>query len=212
MRILLFSILVFFSLKGISQFSVTQNEGSSNTLNVIKAAMRADSGVIVPNLTDTSKAVKIKFYAGAVIRTGDQFWYRDSTATRWLRLNGGVDSADFEPEIDSTGNVSYKVLFALAGRIVGDSTFTFDTTRKTLVVKNIEGDNGTFSQLFLINPGEVAGYNYQTDDQRFLIWNPNTLALEYAENPVFDLSGDYVDTIYRKAGQDSIFYTINGGM
>jgi len=125
-----FLICLIFSAK--AQFSVTQNVGSSNTLNVTKGAARADSGIIIPNLSDTAYAVKVKYYAGAIIRTGDQYWFRDSLAQRWLPLNGGLDSTDFEPVIDSTGQANYRVLFAVGNRIYGSNKLIYDSVNSLL--------------------------------------------------------------------------------
>ncbi len=113
--ILLFLICLFGYSYG--QFSPITGQGSPTTLSVIKGGLRGDSGTIISGFPDTSGVLRLRSYAGGLLRVGNNIWMRDSVAQKWILLAGTS----------------------------------------------------------------------------------------------LPIGGSYVDTIYRKAGQDSIFYTIDGG-
>jgi hypothetical protein len=76
-----------------AQFPVQQSMGSGKTQVYSKGAFGADSGFVHrENFADTSAANRgfLKNIAGAVIRTGDTLWMRNSLATGWIKQVGGL--------------------------------------------------------------------------------------------------------------------------
>ncbi len=85
----LFSIILFFiSINVFGQYPVQQNLGSDSTLVNSKGAIR--SKFINFTFTDTTQAntYHIDEYPGSQIFTSsdESFWYRNSVATKWLRM------------------------------------------------------------------------------------------------------------------------------
>lgn len=72
-----------------------QTLGNSNTLVKSKGAIGSDSGFVNAAYADTTAANrgKIKNYPGALIRTGNILWMRNSTATAWTPTANIRDTA-----------------------------------------------------------------------------------------------------------------------
>lgn len=93
MKKLLLSFLLLISLKGLAQYPLTQNLGSSSTKVQVPANGAMNALFINRTFVDTVAAnlTNIKFYAGAQIYTTSDsvFWIRNLLASRWLPIGGG---------------------------------------------------------------------------------------------------------------------------
>ena len=108
MKKLLLSISLFFVFNlGYAQFPISQSLGSSKTLVTSKGGLSADSALILPVFSDTAAANTspyVKYYAGNMIRVGDNVYIRNSTATAWIPVGGG--STPTLEQVLAEGNVS----------------------------------------------------------------------------------------------------------
>jgi Uncharacterized conserved protein (DUF2190) len=101
----------------------------------------------------------------------------------WVPITGGVDSTDFEPVIDSTGNVSFRVLYALGNKIVGSANMTYDTANSQLIVTRISAVKGVVDTLYIGTPPDVvSNYDPATDSDNFvLLWDATTGKVKQAD-------------------------------
>jgi len=83
----LFFLICFFGY-GYGQFSPITGQGSPTTLSVIKGGLRADSGTIIPGFSDTSGVLKLRSYAGGLLRVNNNIYMRDSVAQKWILIAG----------------------------------------------------------------------------------------------------------------------------
>lgn len=179
MKFVLSILIVICSFAGAyAQFGVTQTLGAPNTLVKSKGGLGADSGFIIPNFADTINAQKIKVYAGALIKVNNTLYLRDSVAQKWIPLSSTIinDTSNFSPVIDSTGNVSFRVLYAQGNKIVGSAYMTYDTTIREFIVTRLNSQVGLFDSLYITEPPEsVANYDPSTDPNNFvLLWDATT--------------------------------------
>jgi hypothetical protein len=192
--------------------------------------IKQDTIAVIPRGCDTVALPRMKFGAptiGALYydTCANTLYVKDSWG--WVPVTGGLDSAAFAPVIDSTGQRFYRVLFAVNNKIYGSDKFTYDSLLNYLLVTGkVEADS------LIINGGaEFIGSTYIDDLEAYNLRVTNTAAVYDTTNYKIGVintstgrverfaywpanggtSGSYVDTIYRKPGTDSIFYTINGG-
>ena len=147
--------------------------------------LKADSMLVIPSGADTANLANPKW--GESMNGALFYKSTDSTlwakyGVRWVKINR-ADLADF---IRNLGTYENKVF-----NIESGTTNEFTTN--------------SLSLLNLVN-------KYDTISYKPVVINITTGDVEQlAYWPTGSGGGAYVDTIYRKAGQDSIFYTINGG-
>lgn len=108
-------VILFISLKGFSQYpNGIQTIGNDSNVVQPKGALKAR--IINFPYTDTTEAndQHIDEYAGAQIYTvtGDAFWLRDQTATRWIFLFRGADSVFVSDDlyVDELLNPGYQTI------------------------------------------------------------------------------------------------------
>lgn len=107
MRFLISFLFILFSTVGVAQttFPSYQSFGSANTLTEFKGAGKVAYGFINRIYPDTATANTIgyiKNYAGSQIVAGDSFYVRNTTATAWLLINGGVGGSTPFSQIPQT--------------------------------------------------------------------------------------------------------------
>jgi hypothetical protein len=191
--------------------------------------LKPDSILVIPRGCDTVAMPRIKWGApsiGALYydTCANTLYVKDSWG--WMPVTGGLDSAAFAPVIDSTGQRFYRVLFAVNNKISGSDKFTYDSLLNYLLITGkVEADsliiNGGAEFIGSTYIDDLEAYNlrvtntapvYDTTNYKIGVINTSTGRVErFAYWPANGGGGDYVDTIYRKPGRDSIFYTINGG-
>jgi len=104
----LISLFFAFNL-GYAQFPISQSLGSSKTLVTSKGGLSADSALILPVFSDTAAANTspyVKYYAGNMIRVGDNVYIRNSTATAWIPVGGGSGTIPTLEQVLTAGNIS----------------------------------------------------------------------------------------------------------
>lgn len=170
-KLFLFSILVSFSLIGFSQ--VYQNQ--SAPMNFVRGT-KNDTILVIPRGCDTVALPGSKFGA----RTIGAVYYDTCANTLyvkgtygWLPVTGGLDSLQFEPVIDSTGNLNFRVLYAQDGKITGESAFVYRPATNTLRLNYYSGSTNNFSiqagDKVLINDSlllPVVETHYDTTDNK----------------------------------------------
>jgi hypothetical protein len=104
---------------------------------------------------------------------------------RWVLMGGQnqLDSTQFEPVIDSTGNASFMVLYAQGNKIVGSANMTYDTANSQLIVTRISAVKGVVDTLYIGTPPDVvSNYDPATDaDNLILLWDINTGKVKTAQ-------------------------------
>jgi hypothetical protein len=151
-----------------AQYPVIQNLGAPKTLVTSKGGFSADSALILPAFADTNAAnlsPYVKYYAGNMIRVGNQVYVRNATATAWLTLAtsgtavGSVQSifqgygiTNSPNPITVTGNI--KVDTTASTGLSGKYLRIVDTTNK--FVNNITRTAGKDSIIFFKGPSRYA--------------------------------------------------------
>ena len=91
-KIIYLLVFILICYKGNSQttYPVNQALGAPNTLVTSKGGFKADSSLVIPSFSDTSKAnisPYLKKYPGSLIRVQSDLYMRNSTAVRWNKIN-----------------------------------------------------------------------------------------------------------------------------
>jgi hypothetical protein len=224
MKILVSIFFMLLSMAGISQVYQRQTAPFEFTRGI-----KQDTVAVIPRGCDTVALPRMKFGAptiGALYydTCANTLYVKDSWG--WMPVTGGLDSAAFAPVIDSTGQRSFRVLFAVNNKIYGSDKFTYDSLLNYLLITGkVEADsliiNGGAEFIGSTYIDDLEAYNlrvtntaavYDTTNYKIGVINTSTGRVErFAYWPANGGGGDYVDTIYRKPGRDSIYYKINGG-
>jgi len=130
-KILLLATLILSFVIGHSQatYPINQSLGAPSTLVTSKGGLKADSSLILPVFSDTSKAnisTYINKYPGTLIRVADSVYVRNNTATKWIRLNQILLP-------DTTNNISYQTRL-VSGSAVWDTLLKYNVTRCTYFI------------------------------------------------------------------------------
>lgn len=193
-------------------------------LNYQFRGIKVDSLFLVPSFADTTSANSstMKNVAGAMIRTGNDFWMRNSTTTAWLQnVNVGTGSSPSVQFVDSVWRVSGKdSIFWRKGGFINKIK---DSTGLAKAVDTIYRTSGKDSIFF-----KISGTTYKIKDS-LGITDTTSLSnrINLKQNQLngtgfIKASGTTItydnstyktraiDTLYRKAGKDSIFWMTNG--
>jgi Uncharacterized conserved protein (DUF2190) len=180
MRIIL-NLLLLISFASFGQVFQTQTAPYEFT-----RGLKSDSLNIIPRGCDTVALASTKWGEKTIGAL-----YFDTCANTlyakgsfgWVPITGGVDSTQFEPVIDSTGNVSFRVLYALGNKIVGSANMTFDTANSQLIVTRISAVKGVVDTLYIGTPPDVvSNYDPATDSDNFvLLWDATTGKVKQAD-------------------------------
>jgi hypothetical protein len=227
MRIILSILFALFSFIAFGQVYQTQN----SPFNFVRG-IKQDTIAIIPRGCDTVALPSTKFGArtiGALYfdTCANTLYARGSFG--WVPITGGVDSADFEPIIDSTGNENYRVLFAVGNKIVGSSKLIYDSVLSLLRINN----NSTFGSAYDLAIGgsaQIAGDLFlKTTEVGDTSWKPivqsgNLAAIRrlpywpVVNDPAklnisdtADMLNRYIVSAYRTPGIDSIYFQTRAG-
>jgi Uncharacterized conserved protein (DUF2190) len=180
MRIIL-NLLLLISFASFGQVFQTQTAPYEFT-----RGLKSDSLNIIPRGCDTVTLASTKWGEKTIGAL-----YFDTCANTlyakgsfgWVPITGGVDSTQFEPVIDSTGNVSFRVLYALGNKIVGSANMTYDTANSQLIVTRISAVKGVVDTLYIGTPPDVvSNYDPATDSDNFvLLWDATTGKVKQAD-------------------------------
>jgi len=91
-KIILFFLVAFLCNFSYAQFPITQNLGAPKTLVVNKGGFQSDTTLILPTFNDTitaNQSTLVKNYPGNLIRVKDTLYFRNKTATAWVKLATG---------------------------------------------------------------------------------------------------------------------------
>lgn len=142
MRLILYIFLTCLAITSQAQVFQTNNQA------IKFRGLKADTMLVVPAGIDTPFISNPKWgesITGALFfRTTDStLWAK--AGQRWTQVGQRVDSTAFPNVVDSTGNISFRVLYAQAGKIVGNARMTYDTTFNTL---KLGPPGGSFSSTY----------------------------------------------------------------
>jgi hypothetical protein len=110
---------------------------ANNSPTQFSKGIKGDTILIIPRGCDTIAMPDIKYGKSSIGAL-----YFDTCANAlyakgqfgWVAITGGLDSTDFTPVIDSTGNANYRVLFAVGNRIYGSNRLIYDSVNSILRV------------------------------------------------------------------------------
>lgn len=102
-------VFLFAALYSRAQFPVTVTSGNSSTLQKANGAFGAMLGYVFAGSYGDTTAANLSFIKnvpGILIRTGDDLWLRNSTATAWVNKGGGslVDQDFAHTDLTASGN------------------------------------------------------------------------------------------------------------
>lgn len=96
-KIIMFFLVAFLCNFSYAQFPITQNLGAPKTLVVNKGGFQSDTTLILPTFNDTTianQSTLVKIYPGNLIRVKDTLYFRNKTATAWVKLATGNVAPD----------------------------------------------------------------------------------------------------------------------
>lgn len=171
-------IFVFIAFRSFGQFTQPQTISSPTGLLTSRGGFRADSALILPHFTDTTRAnlgPGPKFYAGDLIRTEDDtLWFRNQTATRWIKIGAGSDQI-FANTSDAT---SHTVTLSNSGgsfKLVEGTGITLTTTGTLLDGIVTIASTGIDSAIWK-NDATYTANHILTADAFTQTWTFNSLA------------------------------------
>jgi hypothetical protein len=200
MKILVSIFFMLLSMAGISQVYQRQTAPFEFTRGI-----KQDTIAVIPRGCDTVAMPRIKWGApsiGALYydTCANTLYVKDSWG--WMPVTGGLDSAAFAPVIDSTGQRSFRVLFAVNNKIYGSDKFTYDSLLNYLLITGkVEADS------LIINGGaEFIGSTYIDDLEAYNLRVTNTAA-------VYDTANYKIGVINTSTGRVERFayWPANGG-
>jgi hypothetical protein len=98
-------------------YPVTQNMGAPSTLVLAKGGLKADSSLIIPSFSDTSKAnisAYLNKYAGSLIRVQDSLYMRSAALNKWINISaggGGGGGSQNLQQVTDIGNATTNDIF-----------------------------------------------------------------------------------------------------
>jgi len=156
-KIALIILLFFIYCNGNSQNTTTQNLGAPRTLVVNKGGFQSDSSLIVPHFSDTTSANAsqyVKYYAGNIIRVGDNLYMRNSTANKWVNVGsgGGGGGGTFSDNIIMNAGTGNRLGYWVDGETIPVAGKTLDEAFTIITQKEIHPTYTKPSQTTSGNP------------------------------------------------------------
>lgn len=168
-KIVFIVLFVFLYCIGNSQNTTTQNLGAPRTLVVNKGGLKSDSALILPSFPDTASAnlsQYVSYYAGNVIRVGDNMYIRNNNATKWIKVgSGGGGGGSFENDIIMNAGAGNRLGYWVDGETIPVAGKNLDEAFTIITQKAIPPTYVKPSQTMSGNPAAGSyeiGYNLGT--------------------------------------------------
>jgi len=186
--------------------------------------IKVDSLFLIPSFADTTAAngTYLDSVAGAMIRTGNDFWMRNAELTSWLQ-NVNVGPGSNPLNVLYPGDSPDRINGVATNDVIAnmhDKNLTIDSTQVYIVNSNLFGGTSIFQlagnniYLYGYDYSGVSGIEIDPAYSVFTLSLKNNTAFLSKRNFGTDtlaMLGDlkFIDTIYRKSGKDSIFWKKN---